>query len=147
MDLPAPTLQGGIEAVHQNNQRKAQTVYDAIANSDGFYQNPVDPAAQSLMNVPFTIPSNADLEKEFTSKAAAAGLVRPLQLTREPERSQCWTAETASSTVLPLHLAGAAEGAPLSRRHAGFHLQLDAAGWCPVSGRLHGRLPKDALLS
>jgi phosphoserine aminotransferase len=68
--------QGGIDAVHQNNQRKAQTVYDAIANSDGFYQNPVDAAAQSLMNVPFTIPSNTDLEKEFISKAAAAGLVQ-----------------------------------------------------------------------
>lgn len=68
-------LQGGIEAVHDNNKRKAQTVYDAISNSGGFYQNPVDPAAQSLMNVPFTIPSNPDLEKEFISAAAAAGLV------------------------------------------------------------------------
>ena len=89
MDLPAPTVQGGIEGVHQNNQRKAQTVYDAIANSDGFYQNPVDPAAQSLMNVPFTIPSNADLEKEFISKAAAAGLVRLSCWKLPSERSQC----------------------------------------------------------
>ena len=77
-------MQGGIDAVHQNNQRKAQTVYDAIAASNGFYQNPVDPAAQSLMNVPFTIPSNADLEKEFISKAAAAGLVRPLMISTAP---------------------------------------------------------------
>jgi phosphoserine aminotransferase len=107
-------MQGGIEAVHQNNQRKAQTVYDAIANSDGFYQNPVDPAAQSLMNVPFTIPSNADLEKEFISKAAAAGLVRPLQWMLETERSQCW-AEKAflapgqprwSSCVVQVQLKG-----------------------------------------
>lgn len=40
-----------------------QVLYDVIAESNGFYSNPVDPAARSLMNVPFTIPSNPELEK------------------------------------------------------------------------------------
>lgn len=75
MQMTALPMQGGIKGVHENNKRKAQTVYDAIAGSGGFYANPVDPAVQSLMNVPFTIPSNPDLEKEFISGAAAAGLV------------------------------------------------------------------------
>jgi len=37
---------------------------------------PALPAAvRSLMNVPFTIPSSADLEKEFISQAAKQGMV------------------------------------------------------------------------
>jgi phosphoserine aminotransferase len=68
--------QGGIEAVHENNKKKAATVYDAIAGSGGFYANPVAEDVRSLMNVPFTIPSNADLEKEFISAATAQGLVQ-----------------------------------------------------------------------
>ena len=50
-------------------------LYDAIASSAGVYNTPVDPAARSLMNVPFTIPSNPDLEKEFISQAAKHGMV------------------------------------------------------------------------
>jgi hypothetical protein len=136
-------VQGGIDAVHENNQRKAQTVYNAVAKSDGFYQNPVDPAAQSLMNVPFTIPSNADLEKEFISKAAAAGLVRQSDTDKamtcfalcdaiHTEDSPCHIEQqvSACNNGAAVHRAGAAEGAPLSWRHAGFHIQLHAAGGC-----------------
>lgn len=54
---------------------QAKLVYDAIAESGGFYSSPVDPAARSCMNVPFTIPSNSDLEAEFVKEAGAAGLV------------------------------------------------------------------------
>ena len=57
---------------------QAQIIYDTIEASGGFYNSPVDPAARSRMNVPFTIPSNADLEPEFIKGAAARGLVRPL---------------------------------------------------------------------
>ncbi len=46
-----------------SNEAKAKVLYDAIADSNGFYNNPVDPAVRSLMNVPFTIPSKPDLEK------------------------------------------------------------------------------------
>ena len=69
--------QGGLAAQHQLNTDKAGVVYDAIAASQGFYHSPVDPAVQSLMNVPFTIPSNPDLEKEFIAGAAAEGMVWP----------------------------------------------------------------------
>lgn len=50
-------------------------LYDTIAASNGFYAQPVDPAVRSLMNVPFTIPSNPDLEKTFVSEAAKLGMV------------------------------------------------------------------------
>ena len=50
-------------------------VYGAIEESEGFYNCPVDEAVRSRMNVPFTIPSNADLEKAFIAESTAAGLV------------------------------------------------------------------------
>ena len=56
--------------------QKAKVLYDAIAASNGFYSSPVDPAVRSLMNVPFTIPSNPDLEKTFIAEAAKLGMVR-----------------------------------------------------------------------
>lgn len=68
--------EGGIDAVFENNKAKAKVVYDAIADSGGFYRSPVDPSVQSLMNVPFTIPSNPDLEKEFVKASSKAGLVQ-----------------------------------------------------------------------
>lgn len=34
---------GGLEAMHKQNQHKAQMLYDAIDNSSGFYKQPVDP--------------------------------------------------------------------------------------------------------
>jgi hypothetical protein len=52
---------------------QAAFLYGTIA---GFYHSPVDPAVRSMMNVPFTIPSNADLEATFVKDAAAAGFVR-----------------------------------------------------------------------
>ena len=55
---------------------RAQVVYDAINGSGGFYHSPVAEACRSLMNVPFTIPSNAELEKSFVAEAAKLGLVR-----------------------------------------------------------------------
>jgi phosphoserine aminotransferase len=66
---------GGLEAVAQANAEKCAVVYGAIAESKGFYDCPVEEAVRSRMNVPFTIPSNADLEKAFISESTAAGLV------------------------------------------------------------------------
>lgn len=67
---------GGLTAVEKNNVAKANVLYDTIAGSNGFYNSPVDPAVRSLMNVPFTIPKSADLEKEFVAEAAKAGMVQ-----------------------------------------------------------------------
>lgn len=67
---------GGLAAMHKRNQAKAKILYDAIDGSLGFYASPVEPSVRSLMNVPFTIPRSADLEKEFISAATAAGMVQ-----------------------------------------------------------------------
>lgn len=68
--------QGGLEAQQKVNEQKAKVLYDAIVASNGFYSNPVDPASRSLMNVPFTIPSNPDLEKTFTKETEKLGLLQ-----------------------------------------------------------------------
>jgi len=65
--------QGGLEAMAQINQRKAEKLYAAIDASD-FYNNPVDPDCRSWMNVPFTL-ANSELEKRFLDEAAQAGLM------------------------------------------------------------------------
>ncbi len=65
--------QGGLAAMGERNKRKADKLYAAIDVSD-FYANPVDPAARSWMNVPFTLADPA-LDPVFLEEAAAEGLV------------------------------------------------------------------------
>jgi len=64
---------GGLVEMGKRNQRKAEMLYAAIDNSD-FYNNPVDLAYRSWMNVPFTL-INADLNQSFLAGAKEAGLV------------------------------------------------------------------------
>ena len=64
---------GGLTAIHQANQRKAQTLYGTIDASD-FYSNPVDLRYRSLMNVPFTLADDT-LDKQFLKQAEAEGLM------------------------------------------------------------------------
>ncbi|MDH5232617.1 MAG: 3-phosphoserine/phosphohydroxythreonine transaminase [Gammaproteobacteria bacterium] len=63
---------GGLSAMAEINERKAQKLYNAIDKSD-FYANPVDPRYRSWMNVPFTL-ANADLDASFLEQAKQAGL-------------------------------------------------------------------------
>ncbi|EGV50897.1 3-phosphoserine/phosphohydroxythreonine transaminase [Candidatus Endoriftia persephone] len=63
---------GGLSAMAEINQRKAQALYAAIDGSD-FYANPVDPSCRSWMNVPFTL-ADAELDTKFLEGASAAGL-------------------------------------------------------------------------
>lgn len=65
---------GGTTALEAEAAARATLVYDAIDGSDGFYRNPVDPAARSHTNVVFRLPS-AELESEFLSQAQRRGLV------------------------------------------------------------------------
>ena len=65
--------QGGLAAMGERNKRKADKLYAAIDASD-FYANPVDPAARSWMNVPFTL-ANPELDSVFLEEAKAQGLV------------------------------------------------------------------------
>lgn len=64
--------QGGLVAVAEVNERKANKLYTAIDDSD-FYSNPVRKDSRSRMNVPFIL-QDATLDGKFLSEAAAAGL-------------------------------------------------------------------------
>jgi len=65
--------QGGVAAMAEVNQRKAQKLYDYIDASD-FYANPVAKSNRSIMNVPFTLKDDA-LDKIFLAESEAAGLL------------------------------------------------------------------------
>jgi phosphoserine aminotransferase len=65
--------QGGLAAMGQHNQAKAELLYAAIDDSP-FYRNPVDPTYRSWMNVPFTL-ADAALDATFLAEAKAAGLL------------------------------------------------------------------------
>ncbi|MES9873525.1 MAG: 3-phosphoserine/phosphohydroxythreonine transaminase [Candidatus Sedimenticola sp. 6PFRAG7] len=63
---------GGLDVMAVVNERKAESLYAAIDNSD-FYNNPVNPACRSWMNVPFTL-ADAELDATFLSEASEVGL-------------------------------------------------------------------------
>ena len=63
---------GGLDAMHRENEDKANLLYDAIDTSD-FYRGHADADARSIMNVTFRLPSE-ELEKKFTAEATAQGL-------------------------------------------------------------------------
>lgn len=65
--------QGGLVAMAERNQRKADRLYATIDDA-GFYHSPVAPAARSRMNVPFTL-ADPELEARFLTEAKAVGLV------------------------------------------------------------------------
>ena len=65
--------EGGLEAIGARNAAKADLLYRYIDGS-GFYRNPVDPAARSRMNVPFTL-ARAELDAKFLAESEAAGLL------------------------------------------------------------------------
>jgi len=65
---------GGLPGIAAVNAEKAQILYSAIDDSDGFYTNPVDPDCRSAMNVPFVL-ANAGLDAAFLAESKAAGLV------------------------------------------------------------------------
>ncbi len=66
--------QGGVAAMEQNSRRRSSSLYDAIDNSDGFYQCPVQPDHRSLMNICFS-PVNDTLTPFFLTEATAEGLL------------------------------------------------------------------------
>jgi phosphoserine aminotransferase len=66
--------QGGLSAMAERNQRKAQSVYGALDGSGGFFRGHAALESRSTMNVTFRLPSEA-LEKKFLSEAQAAGMV------------------------------------------------------------------------
>ncbi|MFS0577120.1 3-phosphoserine/phosphohydroxythreonine transaminase [Sporosarcina sp. 179-K 3D1 HS] len=65
---------GGLEAVAKHNEEKAKLIYDAIDDSNGFYNGHATPDSRSLMNITFTL-ANEELEKKFLAEAKEAGFV------------------------------------------------------------------------
>lgn len=63
---------GGLAAMGERNLAKATALYSFIDGSD-FYANPVDLAARSWMNIPFTLADDS-LDKAFLAGADGAGL-------------------------------------------------------------------------
>ncbi|MBR3144481.1 MAG: 3-phosphoserine/phosphohydroxythreonine transaminase [Clostridia bacterium] len=64
---------GGINAVYENNKRKAKLLYDFL-DSSKMFKGTVEKADRSLMNVPFVTDSE-ELNKKFIAESAANGLV------------------------------------------------------------------------
>ena len=65
---------GGVAAMEQMNQEKADLIYGAIDGSGGFYKNNIAPEDRSQMNVVFRLPSE-DLEAKFVADGKAAGFL------------------------------------------------------------------------
>lgn len=65
---------GGLPAIHTIDQEKANLVYKAIDQSGGFYRGHAQPAARSIMNIPFRLPSE-ELEDTFVKESTKAGLI------------------------------------------------------------------------
>lgn len=61
--------QGGVSKVEEVNNNKANMIYDAIDNSEGFYKAVVgDKEDRSIMNITFNLPTE-ELEAEFVKQA------------------------------------------------------------------------------
>ncbi|CAK8561917.1 unnamed protein product [Lathyrus sativus] len=67
--------QGGLVEVEKKNKRKAELLYNAIDESNGFFRCPVEKSVRSLMNVPFTL-EKSELEGEFIKEAGKENMVQ-----------------------------------------------------------------------
>ena len=65
---------GGLKEIAKLNTKKADLIYQAIDQSDGFYRGYVQPECRSLMNVTFRLAST-ELENAFVEAAAKEGLI------------------------------------------------------------------------
>jgi phosphoserine aminotransferase len=64
--------QGGVRAMQERNEAKAKLLYDYLDQSN-FFTNQVAREDRSIMNVPFSAPSD-ELDAKFVAEAKAAGL-------------------------------------------------------------------------
>ena len=62
---------GGLEAMKERNEKKANLLYDFLDNSK-LFKGTVVPEDRSLMNLPF-VTGNADLDAQFVKEASARG--------------------------------------------------------------------------
>jgi len=66
--------QGGVEAMAQASEQKAEIMYSAIDNSDNFYRGKANLDSRSKMNVTFRLPTE-ELEAQFIDEAKQEGFV------------------------------------------------------------------------
>ncbi|MCF6173554.1 MAG: 3-phosphoserine/phosphohydroxythreonine transaminase [Campylobacteraceae bacterium] len=67
---------GGIEAINRQNIEKANLLYDAIDNSQGFYTGHAQKDSRSLMNVSFNIKGkDSVLESKLIEETIKAGMI------------------------------------------------------------------------
>jgi phosphoserine aminotransferase len=64
---------GGLGAMQKINEQKAAALYDFLDNS-AMFKGTAEKASRSLMNIPFTSPSE-DMDKKFIKEATAAGFI------------------------------------------------------------------------
>ena len=60
--------QGGLAEMAKRNSKKAEILYNAIDDSNGFYKGHADKDSRSFMNVTFRLP-NEELESKFVAQA------------------------------------------------------------------------------
>ena len=65
--------QGGLAAIQNRNQAKAEKLYRCIDQSSGFYRNFVEKSVRSTMNVPFWL-RDQNLEAPFLLEASCLGM-------------------------------------------------------------------------
>ncbi|WP_040208828.1 3-phosphoserine/phosphohydroxythreonine transaminase [Neobacillus jeddahensis] len=65
---------GGLSAISAQNDRKANFIYEAIDNSNGFYIGHANADSRSLMNITFNL-KTAELEKKFLEEAKQEGFI------------------------------------------------------------------------
>ncbi len=65
---------GGLKGLKELNVKKAALIYDAIDQSNGFYQGHAEKESRSYMNITFRL-TNEELEKKFLAEAKSAGFV------------------------------------------------------------------------
>lgn len=66
--------QGGVNALYEVNQRKAEKLYAVVNQFRDFYINRIDANDRSMMNVVFSLPT-PELSELFLSEAAKLGLI------------------------------------------------------------------------
>ncbi|GKU81695.1 3-phosphoserine/phosphohydroxythreonine transaminase [Niallia sp. NCCP-28] len=65
---------GGVEGIAAINNEKAQTLYNVIDESNGFYKGHAEKNSRSKMNVTFTLQTE-EITKEFLQQAKEAGFI------------------------------------------------------------------------
>jgi phosphoserine aminotransferase len=66
--------QGGLSAIERQNREKTALIYNAIEESNGFYQGIADKESSSIMNITFRL-QDEELEKQFIKESAASGFI------------------------------------------------------------------------